>query len=298
MDIKDFKAIVKRVVTESKVMIFEYIITKRVLIFAIISIPLSVFLIVTAQPNFVVSSTIHPTDTDPISNSKVQGLLAFTTAANAGISQNTKFLLSLRSSDTAEEMWDRWGLRLFNADPKNSDVSKMPQEHSFIARLGSWIGGYELPKYKTYFDLQDYIQNVVQTKVDFVDYETRVWMYTSNIETSKEFINDVILSADRTAKRKEIQKSQEIIKTLKRDLDDAKNASIVTVFSERINSEYYNIAALNNELPHFVTYINTPRGDPYPVSPNILAILISNLIIFIFLGIGISFWQKNKDDIW
>ena len=139
---------------------------------------------------------------------------------------------------------------------------------------------------------------MVQTKVDFVDYETRVWMYTSNIETSKEFINDVILSADRTAKRKEIQKSQEIIKTLKRDLDDAKNASIVTVFSERINSEYYNIAALNNELPHFVTYINTPRGDPYPVSPNILAILISNLIIFIFLGIGISFWQKNKDDIW
>ena len=143
-----------------------------------------------------------------------------------------------------------------------------------------------------------YIKNAVETKIDFDAYELQVWMYSTNVELTKEFLNDVILSADRNAKRMAMERSRAIIAALKRDLTEAKNSSIMTVFSEKINNEYYNIASLNNELPYFITYLDTPRANPYPVSPNILAIYLSNLIIFIFIGVGINFWQKNKDEIW
>jgi hypothetical protein len=299
MDISQIKTIAIRALKELKIVILEYVFTKKVLWLALASLPFSTYLVITAQPNFYVSATILPVDTEPQTSTKVESLAAvFTSARKDGAQKNAKWISSLRSSDTAIEMWDRWALRLYNSDPDNIDVNKIPQRHTFTRKFASWIGGYSLPKYRTSYDLQQYIKNAVETKIDFDAYELQVWMYSTNVELTKEFLNDVILSADRNAKRMAMERSRAIIAALKRDLTEAKNSSIMTVFSEKINNEYYNIASLNNELPYFITYLDTPRANPYPVSPNILAIYLSNLIIFIFIGVGINFWQKNKDEIW
>ena len=64
------------------------------------------------------------------------------------------------------------------------------------------------------------------------------------------------------------------------------------------NSEYFKIATLDNDLPYFISILDAPRSDPYPISPNLLYIILSNLIIFSFIGIFIEFFRKNKDDLW
>ena len=299
MDIKQLKVIIKRILEETKVILVDYVFTKRVLWLALASLPFSTYLIITAQPNFYVSATILPVDTDPQTSTKVENLASmFTSSAKEGAQKNVKWISSLRSGDTAIELWDRWGLRLFNSDPENKDVNKIIQNHKFINKLGSWVGGYSLPKYRTYYDLQQFIKSSVETRIDFDAYEITIWMYSSNVELTKEFLDDVILGADRNAKKIAMKRSREIISTLKKDLETSKNASIMTVFSEKINNEYYTIASLDNELPYFITYLDKPRANPYPLSPNIIAITLSNLIIFIFIGIGIGFWKKNKHEIW
>ena len=117
------------------------------------SLPLSTYLIITASPNFYISAVVLPVDTDPQTQTKVESLASvFSSARKDGAQKNTKWLSSLRSTDTAMEMWDRWALRLYNSDPKNTDVNKIPQNHTFMQKLGSWIGGYSLPKYKTYHE--------------------------------------------------------------------------------------------------------------------------------------------------
>jgi hypothetical protein len=172
------------------------------------------------------------------------------------------------------------------------------QEHKLLDRLMSWIGGYELPMYFTYHDLQTYIRNTVKINIDLYGYEVMVHMYSSNTDFAINFLDDVIRSGDLVAKNLEIKKSRANISALTRDLASLKNSSMTSAFSERINSEYYKIATLDNDLPYFYSVLDAPRSSPYPISPNMLFILLSNLIIFSFLGMFIEFFQKNKDDLW
>lgn len=299
MEIKQIKSIIKRVLDETKLIFLDYVFTKKVLWLALASLPLSTYLIITASPNFYISAVVLPVDTDPQTQTKVESLASvFSSARKDGAQKNTKWLSSLRSTDTAMEMWDRWALRLYNSDPKNTDVNKIPQNHTFMQKLGSWIGGYSLPKYKTYHDLHQYIRTQIKVDIDFDAYEIRVWIQSTNVELAADFLNDVIITADRNAKNIAKERSRVIIAALKKDLVGVKNSSIMTVFSEKINNEYYTLASLTNDLPYYITYLDRPHANPYPSSPNILAILFSNLITFIFIGIALNFWQKNKHDIW
>jgi hypothetical protein len=299
MDIKQAKTIIIRILQECKIILLEYILTKKVLWLALASLPFSLYFISTAVPNFYVSAVILPTDTEPQTASKIETLASvFTSSAKEGGSKNAKFISSAKSSDTAKALWDKWALTLFNGDPKNKDVDKIPQRHSVVQRTTAWLVGYDLPEYLTYLDLQSYIRSSIRFTIDFNAFEIDVRTYSSNVDLTIEFLDDVIMAADSVAKKQQIIKSEVLIKTLKRDITNAKNSSIIGIFSEKINNEYYKIATLDNDLPYYITYIDRPRSSPYPISPNVLAIIFSNLILFIFIGVGINFWKKNKDDIW
>jgi hypothetical protein len=299
MDIKQAKTIIIRILEESKIILLEYILTKKVLWLALASLPFSLYFITTAVPNFYVSAVVLAIDEEPQTTSKMETLASvFTSGAKEGAQKNAKFISSAKSSDTALALWDKWALRLFNGDPKNKDVDKISQRHTVLQRTSAWLGGYDLPKYLTFLDLQNYIRSGIVFTIDFQAYEIEIGMFSRDVDFTKEFLNDVIMVADSVAKKQQINKSKVLIKTLKRDLQNAKNSSIVGIFSEKINNEYYKIATLDNEMPYYITYLDKPRSSPYPVSPNILAIIFSNLILFIFIGVGINFWNKNKDDIW
>ena len=147
-------------------------------------------------------------------------------------------------------------------------------------------------------DVEQIIRDLVEIEVDMREYEILVHMYSSNVDFTISFLDDVIRAGDTVAKKVEIRKSRAIIEALKRDLASSKNASIMSAFSDRINSEYYKIASLDNDLPYFIFVLDTPRSSPYPISPNILFIILANLIIFTVIGIFVGFFQKNKNDLW
>lgn len=300
INIKNIKQIVIEYSANFKKFILEYCLTKTVLIMALFSFIFSTVVLFNSTPVFHITSVVLPVNQQPQNQTSASQFAQLLTSAGTtqGAKHDTKFSSSVRSADTAIMLWDKWSLQIFNSDPKNKDSNKIVQEHKLLDRLMSWIGGYELPMYFTYHDLQTYIRNSVKIDTDLYGYEVMVHMYSPNTDFAINFLDDVIRTGDLVAKNFEIKKSRANISALTRDLASLKNSSMTSAFSDRINSEYYKIATLDNDLPYFISVLDTPRSSPYPISPNMLFILLSNLIIFSFLGMFIEFFQKNKDDLW
>jgi len=281
--------------------ILEYCFNKTVLVMALSSFFFSAIVLYNSTPVFHITSVVLPVNQQEAEEqSGAASFAKFFTSASTyyGPQKSTKFAASVRSADTARMLWDKWGLTIFNADPDNKDPNKIVQEHKFLDVLMSWISGYDLPEFFTYHDLQAYIRSAVKIESDLYDYELVVNMFSSDRDFAINFLDDVIRTGDLVAKKSEIKKARANISALTRDLASLKNSSMATAFSERINAEYYKIASLDNNLPYFISVLDTSRSSPYPVSPNLLFILLSNLIIFIFIGIFYKFFQKNKDDLW
>ena len=300
INIRNIKQIAIEYSANFKKFILEYCLTKTVLIMALFSFIFSTVVLFNSTPVFHITSVVLPVSQQPQNQTSASQFAQLLNSASSsqGAQLHTKFSSSVRSADTAIMLWDKWGLKIFNSDPGNKDSNKIVREHKLLDRLMSWIGGYELPMYFTYHDLQTYIRNSVKINTDIKAYEVIVSMYSSNTDFAINFLDDVIRTGDLVAKNFEIKKSRANISALTRDLASLKNSSMTSAFSERINSEYYKIATLDNDLPYFISVLDTPRSSPYPISPNMLFILLSNLIIFSFLGIFIEFFQKNKDDLW
>ncbi|MDC0443014.1 hypothetical protein OAM47_02525 [Gammaproteobacteria bacterium] len=300
INIRNIKQIAIEYSANFKKFILEYCLTKTVLIMALFSFIFSTVVLFNSTPVFHITSVVLPVNQQPQNQTSASQFAQLLTSAGTtqGAKHDTKFSSSVRSADTAIMLWDKWSLQIFNSDPKNKDSNKIVQEHKLMDRLMSWIGGYELPMYFTYHDLQTYIRNSVKIDTDLYGYEVMVHMYSSNTDFAINFLDDVIRTGDLVAKNFEIKKSRANISALTRDLASLKNSSMTSAFSDRINSEYYKIATLDNDLPYFISVLDTPRSSPYPISPNMLFILLSNLIIFSFLGMFIEFFQKNKDDLW
>ena len=300
INLKKIKQIAIEYSANFKKFILDYFLTKTVLIMALFSFIFSTVVLFNSTPVFHITSVVLPVNQQLQSQpSTSQFAQLLTSVGPPQVAQrNIKFSSSVRSVDTAIMLWDKWSLQIFNSDPRNKDSNKIVQEHKLLDRLMSWIGGYELPMYFTYHDLQTYIRNSVKITADLYGYEVMVHMYSSNTDFAINFLDDVIRSGDLVAKNLEIKKSRANISALTRDLASLKNSSMTSGFSERINSEYYKIATLDNDLPYFYSVLDAPRSSPYPISPNMLFILLSNLIIFSFLGMFFEFFQKNKDDIW
>ena len=300
INIKNIKQIALEYSANFKKFILEYCLTKTVLVMALFSFIFSTVVLFNSTPVFHITSVVLPVNQQPQNQTSASQFAQLLTSAGTtqGAKHDTKFSSSVRSADTAIMLWDKWSLQIFNSDPKNKDSNKIVQEHKLLDRLMSWIGGYELPMYFAYHDLQTYIRNKVKINTDLYGYEVMVHMYSSNTDFAINFLDDVIRTGDLVAKNFEIKKSRANISALTRDLASLKNSSMTSAFSDRINSEYYKIATLDNDLPYFYSVLDAPRSSPYPISPNMLFILLSNLIIFSFLGMFIEFFQKNKDDLW
>ena len=300
INIRNIKQIAIEYSANFKRFILEYCLTKTVLIMALLSFIFSTVVLFNSTPVFHITSVVLPVNQQPQNQTSASQFAQLLNSASSsqGAQHHTKFSSSVRSADTAIMLWDKWGLKIFNSDPGNKDSNKIVREHKLLDRLMSWIGGYELPMYFTYHDLQTYIRNSVKIDTDLYGYEVMVHMYSSNTDFAINFLDDVIRTGDLVAKNFEIKKSRANISALTRDLASLKNSSMTSAFSERINSEYYKIATLDNDLPYFYSVLDAPRSSPYPISPNMLFILLSNLIIFSFLGMFIEFFQKNKDDLW
>ena len=91
MDIKQAKTIIKRILEESKIILLEYILTKKVLWLALASLPFSLYFVTTAVPNFYVSAIVLPIDEEPQTTSKMETLASvFTSGAKEGAQKNAK----------------------------------------------------------------------------------------------------------------------------------------------------------------------------------------------------------------
>ena len=107
-----------------------------------------------------------------------------------------------------------------------------------------------------------------------------------------------MLDADKYAKEFLILKSQAIIDGTYKQLPESRNSAITASLAATINRESLQIATLKNDLPYHIYFIDPPYSSEYPVTPNTLAIFISNFIIFIFLSVMYNFIRNHKEDLW
>ena len=123
-------------------------------------------------------------------------------------------------------------------------------------------------------------------------------MMTYDTALTEELIKEIILETDLYAKEFKIAQSRAVIKGTNKQIAFSRNPSITTSLASTVNSEYFKIATMDNELPYHIYFLDPPFSTEYPVQPNLLALFLSNFIIFLFLSIAYSFALKNKEDLW
>ena len=72
--------------------------------------------------------------------------------------------------------------------------------------------------------------------------------------------------------------AKEVISASYKQLASSRNSSISSAIATTINSEYFKIANLENDMPYHIYIIDPPHSSEYPISPNFIAIIFSNLI--------------------
>ena len=112
------------------------------------------------------------------------------------------------------------------------------------------------------------------------------------------FLNELILVADKYAKEYLMLKSQAIIEGSLKQLAVSRNSAITASLAATINGEYLKIATLENDMPYHIYFIDPPYSSEYPVTPSTFAIFLSNFIIFIISSIMFHFIRDNKDNLW
>ena len=119
-----------------------------------------------------------------------------------------------------------------------------------------------------------------------------------NKDIAIDFIYDVIITADNDAKQKALTVSRARIQSAMNELKNPKNSLVNNGLSSILNSEYFKVASLSNDLPYYVYFVDLPNSSEHPISPNAAAIFLADLIIFVILGILISYFKKNKEELW
>ena len=211
-----------------------------------------------------------------------------------------EFRSNMNSYLLAQRMWNKgWGSKIFgNGDMNEEYFNKIPKSHTITDRVVAFISGYDLYDYFTAYDLQGYIQGTIAVDQPLGNPNVVLSTKTKSKDFAIEFMNAVILETDQYAKERLILKSNEIIKATYSQLAVSKNSMIASALASTINSEYFKIANLENDLPHLLDVIDPPHSSEYPVAPKVSAIFLSSAIIFLFASILFSFIQKNKEDLW
>ena len=285
----------------AKAFFLELVFVKRSLYAVGASLLLSCFIIQTSIPLFYVSSTLREADTATSNPSMASGVATALLGGSSNSSGSTEtFHSNMDSYLLAQRMWNKgWGSKIYgNGDINEEYFNTIPKRHSLSDRLGAFILGYDLHDYISAYDLQGYIKgNIGLTQRQGQSNVTMSTM-TTNKDFAIEFMNAVILETDQYSKQRLILKSNEIISATYSQLAVSKNSLIAASLAKTINSEYFKIANLDNDLPHLLDVIDPPHSSEYPIAPKVSAIFISNAIIFLFASILFSFIQKNKEELW
>jgi len=280
----------------------ELVFVKRSLYALGASLLLSCLIVITSTPSFYVSSSLMQTDTSSSTTMDIGA--AGSALLGASIDNSNKpvdeFRSNMKSYLLAQRMWSKgWGSKIFgNGDMNEEYFNKISKNHTITDRVGAFISGYDLYDYFTAYDLQGYIQGTIAVDQPVGNPNVVLSTKTRNKDFAIEFMNAVILETDQYAKERLILKSNEIIKATYSQLAISKNSMIASALASTINSEYFKIANLENDLPYLLDVIDPPHSSEYPVAPKVSAIFLSSAIIFLFASVLFSFIQKNKEDLW
>jgi hypothetical protein len=280
----------------------ELVFVKRSLYALGASLLFSFFIVQISPPLFMVSSTLMEADTSSSTSMDMGGaankLLGVVSADNSGVVE--EFSSNMNSYFLAQRMWSKgWGSKIFgNGDMNEEYFNTIPKRHTITDRIGAFISGYDLYDYFSAYDLQGYIKSNIGVRQRIGETNVLISTKTKDKDFAIEFMNAVILETDQYAKERLILKSNEIISATYSQLAVSKNSMIASALADTINSEYFKIANLENDLPHLLDVIDPPHSSEYPIAPKVSAILLSSAIIFLFASILFSFIQKNKEDLW
>ena len=279
---------------------YEYVFIKRSAFAFGASLIFSFFIIQTSVPQFSLSATLRDASSADQSSRVMiggaQGIFGGEPTLGGALQA---FQSNMYSYALAKRMWNSgWGSRIYgNGEMDEEYFNKIPKRHQLSDRIASFLLGYNLNDYYSAHDLQSYIRSY-EINQERESGNITLSALKSNKDFSIEFMNALIIETDNYAKESLILKSKEIIASTYNQLAISKNSSIASALGNTINSEYYKIANLENDMPYHINIIDPPYSSEYPVTPNVPAITFSNIIIFIFLSILISFILKNKDDLW
>ena len=277
----------------------ELVFVKRSLYALGASLLLSIFMVQISTPSFSVSSTLRETDTvSSQTKGTASALLGSVSTDKSGPGE--AFSSNMNSYFLAQRMWSKgWGSKIFgNGDMNEEYFNSIPKSHSISDRFGAFILGYDLHDYFSAYDLQGYIKSTIGINQRLGEPTITISTMTRNKDLAIEFMNAVIIETDQYSKERLILKSNEIISATYSQLAVSKNSMIASALANTINSEYFKIANLENDLPHLLDVIDPPHSSEYPVAPKVSAIFLSSAIIFLFASILFSFIQKNKEDLW
>ena len=287
---------IKAIFDGAKEFFVSYIWKKAVGVSLLASIFFSIFIVLSSTPQFLVSATLIE-NSESSSNQNISGFLQ---SMEKSSNKYDKFRANVYSSATASALWDAgWGSKIFGSGELTEENQKIFKPHGLLQKFSSLLLGYELSPYYSHYDLNLFIIQSVTTYRRRGAEEITISMFTANKQdNTKDFINALILTADNNAKSHDLIVSEARIQSISQQLRNTKNAVISSGLSSALNSEYFKVATLSNDLPYYVYFVDPPHVSEAPISPNVLAIFIANLFIFFIFSIFSLFFIHNKDDLW
>jgi len=218
---------------------FEFIWIKTSLYFAIASLFISIISIQFALPQFYVSATLREAEAESgmaINQTGGGGLLGI--VGNEGNVFN-EFRSNIYSYVVAQRMWEKgWGSQIYAGGNQDIDFNKIERNHTISEKIGSLVVGYDLYDFYSPHDLQAFIGGSVFLSKEIKGTNITVSMMSDNQEFAIEFLNDIILEADRYAKEHLIARSKAVIAETYKQLAVSRNSAITSSLSGTINREY------------------------------------------------------------
>jgi hypothetical protein len=283
---------------------YDFVLIKRSIYALGISLLFSFYVLQTSTLQFEISATLKEAgfaseDKNILGSSAAQVFLGGSGGEGSDDSFND-FKSNMHSYAMAKRMWSQgWGSKIYgNGDLNPEYFNAIPKKHKTSSKIAAFVLGYDLFEFYSAHDLQAYIIRSFKVSKKRGSSNITVSALKSNKDFTITFMSATILEADKYAKEILIKKSNEVIASTYKQLATSKNSSISSALGGTINSEYYKIGRLENDMPFHIDIIDPPHSSEYPVQPNIAAIIYSNLIIFLVFSVLFSFAQKHKEDLW
>jgi hypothetical protein len=271
-----------------------YLFTKRSLYALGLSLPFSIILILLSTPKFLIESKLIETNTFSSPSSNINNVLDIVSGESSSSDAYEKFSSHLFSLETAKKMWDLgWGTKIF-FDQNSDEINQIKKKHSLVDRVSALLMRYKLNPYIDYRDLNSYIIGTIKVYKSPRAPDINLSGLFTSTEIGIEFMDDLIMTADLSAKESQLAITNQRSIAIQDALATNQPAIVSNSLVSLLNSDLLTVASLTNDLPYFVTIIDPAHASEYPISPNILAVFIANVILFLFF-VNIAFYLRLKN---